>query len=349
MRRYRLKFQMATVALLFVELAAADPVQEQRFVPVEPHSGPLGISESDPEVQRQLMRFLQEESAAGEDNYQSIQSAFRRIAPFLPELESIFEAEGLPAEALWMGLEESRFLFYGRSNAGARGPFQFLHGTFREECGRLPYPKPGSEVCQAWNGTFQPVNDPVLSARLAAKYLRKLRDEEYGAYLGTMRLALMAYNGGLSYVQRCLRDMKSRDPSSLWQILSDCMKKNRGARQARENRSYPFKVVAATILSKRPEDFGLYLPRYTTPPYVYLSTQGRVARLDDLDQRVEALDGPLMDQLESWNPALWHPFANQECLCTPRGVDWGLRVPAEDDLAAEIGRALLASGEDPCC
>jgi len=110
---------------------------------------------------------------------------------YLPEIESIFRAEGLPLELTRLPFVESSFNIYARSKVGASGIWQFIRST-----GRI-YLKMDTIV------DFR--NDPIEASRAAAKKLKS----NY-KLLGSWPLALTAYNHGPAGVKRIVDKLKTQ-------------------------------------------------------------------------------------------------------------------------------------------
>jgi membrane-bound lytic murein transglycosylase D len=103
--------------------------------------------------------------------------------PYLSRLKSIFAAERVPSELVWIAEVESSFDPRVRSPAGAAGLFQLMPETARRYGLRTVWP---------WDQRLYP--EP--SARAAARYLSYL----HGRFKD-WRLALAAYNTGEGTVQ----------------------------------------------------------------------------------------------------------------------------------------------------
>ena len=114
-----------------------------------------------------------------------------RADKFLPELQKVFTAEGVPAELAWLAETESMFNPVARSPVGASGLFQLMPATARG-LGLSLFP-------------FDTRNDPEKSAHAAAKLLHSL----HGRF-GSWPLALAAYNAGEGRVGRMLKKQDAK-------------------------------------------------------------------------------------------------------------------------------------------
>jgi membrane-bound lytic murein transglycosylase D len=116
----------------------------------------------------------------------------RTSGRYLPDMERIFRAEGLPVELARIPLIESSFDLRARSTAGAVGIWQLTRPT-----GRL---------FLRIDALVDERRDPLAATRAAARYLRRLH-----ARLGTWPLAITAYNHGPTGVARAVRETGTRD------------------------------------------------------------------------------------------------------------------------------------------
>ncbi|HEY5914624.1 MAG TPA: lytic transglycosylase domain-containing protein [Verrucomicrobiae bacterium] len=115
----------------------------------------------------------------------------QQAKPYLTRLKSIFTAEKIPPELVWIAEVESSFDPRARSPAGAAGLFQLMPATAKQY-GLRTWPLDQRLKLDA-------------SARAAAQHLQRL----YSRYRD-WRLALAAYNAGEGTVDALLARQKSR-------------------------------------------------------------------------------------------------------------------------------------------
>jgi len=106
---------------------------------------------------------------------------------YLPEMERIFEAYGLPTRLTRLPLVESSFNVEAYSKVGAAGLWQFMPSSAR--------------IYMELNEAVDQRADPWASTEAAAKHLR----DDYET-LGNWPLALTAYNHGRAGLARGLRE-----------------------------------------------------------------------------------------------------------------------------------------------
>ncbi len=109
----------------------------------------------------------------------------------VPKLKSIFTAEQVPEQLVWLAEVESGFNPKARSPAGAGGLFQLMPGTAKE-LGLRRWP-------------FDQRYQVEPSAQAAARYLKRLHNQ-----FGDWPLALAAYNAGPGKVQALLERKQAR-------------------------------------------------------------------------------------------------------------------------------------------
>ena len=195
----------------------------------------------------------------------------KRSGLYLEMFRDIFAERGLPRDLVYMAAVESGYKTSAYSRAHARGIFQFIAATGRRYGLRVDY----------W---VDERSDPELSAHAAAAYMEDLYDE-----FGDWYLALADYNAGEGTVRRAIRKTGERD---FWELA-----KSRYLR--RETKNHVPAILAATLLSKEPEKYGL---RYEPLPEVRYDT---VQIEGGADLRVLArCAGTDVPTLKELNPAL---------------------------------------------
>jgi membrane-bound lytic murein transglycosylase D len=203
-----------------------------------------------------------------------IQSGMDRGAQYLPMIQDVFKAEGLPLDLAYIPLIESAFKPAAQSQKRARGVWQFMRATSEER---------GLET----NWFVDERSDPEKSTRAAADYLKWLYKQ-----FGDWHLALASYNGGPGRVQRAVQRTGIED---FWR-LSD----SRRRYLPRETREYVPLILAAMVIAKNPTQYG-FSPMVTDKPLAYDSVS--VTRAVDLRRIAEWTDSPL-ETIQALNPEL---------------------------------------------
>jgi membrane-bound lytic murein transglycosylase D len=218
-----------------------------------------------------------------------LEEGLNRGARYLPMVQEVFRAEGLPLDLAYVPLVESAFKNSALSRAKARGMWQFMSGT-------------GIENGLQHDWYIDERADPVKATRAAAKYLKTLHNQ-----FDDWHLALASYNGGPGRVQR---SMKRSGQDDFWAISSS------SRFLPRETRNYVPLILAAIIVARNPVQYGLELSPVTEP----LTDVVRLNAPADLRRIAEWIDVPVQ-VLQDMNPELrrW---------TTPvRMTDYDLTVP----------------------
>ena len=190
-----------------------------------------------------------------------LEEGLGRGSRYLPMVQAIFEAEGLPLDLSYVPLIESAFKPSAVSRAKARGMWQFMHGTALE-----------NGLRHDWY--LDERADPEKATRAAAKYLKFLYEK-----FGDWHLALASYNGGYGRVQRA---MKRSGRDDFWELSST------RRYLPRETRDYVPLILAAVIVARNPAQYGLTVqPVAETPTEVVtVAEPDRLAARRRVDRRV---------------------------------------------------------------
>lgn len=231
-----------------------------------------------------------------------LETGMRRGSKYLPMIQEVFRAEGLPLDLAYVPLVESAFNPNALSRAKARGVWQFMRGTGLE-----------NGLRQDWY--IDERADPEKATVAAAKYLNTLA----GMFDGDWHLALASYNGGPGRVQRA---MKSGRATDFWTLAS------KPKVLPRETRDYVPMILAAIVIARNPAQYGFEFDGEEPHAYETVTLDKPV----DLRRVAEWADTTI-SQIQTLNPELrrW---------TTPvRDDAYALKVPVG---AAEVVRAKLA-------
>jgi membrane-bound lytic murein transglycosylase D len=236
-----------------------------------------------------------------------LEEGLARGARFLPMIQEVFRAEGLPLDLAYVPLIESAFKPNALSKAKAKGIWQFMRGTALE-----------NGLKHDWY--IDERSDPEKATRAAAKYLKTL----YGMF-GDWHLALASYNGGPGRVQRAIKRSGRED---FWKLTST--KKF----LPRETRDYVPLILAAVIIARNPSQYEMNIVPIETPAYETVTLASAI----DL-RRVAEWAGTPVQTIQDLNPELrrW---------TTPlRATDYELKVP-EGAAAIVNARMLEVAAQD---
>ena len=222
-----------------------------------------------------------------------MQNGLSRGSRYLPMIQNVFRAEGLPLDLAYVPLIESAFRPDAVSRAKAKGVWQFMLGTALEH-----------GLKQNWY--IDERSDPEKATFAAAKYLKTLS----GLFSGDWHLALASYNGGPGLVQRALTRARLSD---YWSLIE------KPKLLPRETREYVPMILAAIVIARNPVQYGFTLTPETSPAYDKVT----VTRPVDL-RRVAEWSGASLAEIQALNPELRQlvtPLMSRE------GDQYELRVP----------------------
>lgn len=217
-------------------------------------------------------------------------SGLERGAQYLPMIQSVFRAEGLPLDLAYVPLIESAFKPTALSRAKAKGVWQFMRGTALE-----------NGLKQDWY--IDERSDPTKATVAAAKYFKAL----YRMF-DDWHVAMASYNGGPGRMQRAIKRSGHDD---FWTLTAT------SRYLPRETREYVPMILAAVIIAKNPAKYGFDL----LPPTTLAVERVEVPPAVDL-RHIAEWAGVSVDEIQQLNPELrrW---------TTPvRGREYALAVPA---------------------
>lgn len=237
-----------------------------------------------------------------------IAESLTRGTKYLPMIQNVFRAEGLPLDLAYIPIIESGFKTNALSRAKAKGPWQFMKATAIE-----------NGLKHDWYVDER--SDPEKATLAAAKYLKFL----HKMFDGDWNLVLAAYNGGQGRVQRAMKRAGTED---FWRLSST------SKYLPKETREYVPLILAAIIVAKNPAQYGFEIVAHE--PIAYDKVP--VPRAIDL-RRVAEWTGTSIDDIQALNPELrrW---------TTPiKYPDFELKVPAGTGPVLETRLANASEGD----
>jgi membrane-bound lytic murein transglycosylase D len=231
---------------------------------------------------------------AGYINYYStkgrgvFERALVRSGRYRDMIQRIFQQEGVPQDLIYLAEAESGFHPLALSRARARGMWQFMASR-----------GVGYGLRRSW--WVDDRQDPERSTRAAARHLKDLYIQ-----FGDWYLAMAAYNSGPGNVQQAVKRTGYAD---FWELYRrDVLPK--------ETKNYVPIILAMTIMSKNPAQYGLD-GLQTDPPEKY-----DVVKVDypvDLRLVAECVDASV-EELVDLNPSLLRRT-------TPKDQTFDLHLP----------------------
>jgi membrane-bound lytic murein transglycosylase D len=215
--------------------------------------------------------------------------AYARSGRYHDMIVSTLKQEGVPQDLIYLAQAESGFHPHAVSRVGARGIWQFMAGR------GLGYGLHHSMY-------VDDRQDPEKSTRAAARHLKDLYNQ-----FGDWYLAMAAYNSGPGTVQAAVKRTGYAD---FWELY------NRNV-LPRETKNYVPIILAVTIMTKNPSQYGLDSVVMEKP-----NDYDTVTLDYPVDLRlVSDCVGITTDELQDLNPSLLR-------LSTPRTGSFQLHIPA---------------------
>jgi membrane-bound lytic murein transglycosylase D len=234
----------------------------------------------------QVAGYITYFSGRGRDTFER---AFARSGRYHDMIVSTLRQEGLPQDLIYLAQAESGFHPLAVSRVGARGIWQFMGSRAR-----------GYGLSH--NMWVDDRQDPEKSTRAAARHLKDLYNQ-----FGDWYLAMAAYNSGPGTVQAAVRRTGYAD---FWELY-------RRNVLPKETRNYVPIILAVTIMTKNPSQYGLDTVVMDRPlDYDEVTINYPV----DLRLVAECV-GSTSGELQDLNPSLLR-------LTTPRTGKFELHLPA---------------------
>jgi membrane-bound lytic murein transglycosylase D len=214
-------------------------------------------------------------------------ASLERVGKYKTMIQKVLAEESVPQDLIYLAVAESGFQPQAlNARSGAGGMWQFM---------------PTGAYGLTRNGFFDERFDPEKSSRAYARYIKSL----YGQF-GDWYLAMAAYDWGPGNIQRAVQRTGYAD---FWELY-------RRNAMPKETRAYVPQILAAVIMAKNPEKYGLdkVIP---DEPVLYDTVNLDYA----IDLRLAAdVTGATVQELVGLNPSLLR-------LSTPRDMSFDLHIP----------------------
>ncbi|SDF95878.1 membrane-bound lytic murein transglycosylase D [Terriglobus roseus] len=217
-----------------------------------------------------------------------MRASLERLGKYKDMMQGVLREEGVPQDMIYLAVAESGFQPQAmNASSGAGGMWQFM-------------PFKGAYGLER-NGYFDERFDPEKSTRAYAKYMKGLYDQ-----FGDWYLAMGGYDWGPGNMQRAVQRTGYAD---YWELY-------RRNAMPRETKNYVPQILAAILMAKNPEKYGL-TDLHPAAPVLYDTVTVDYA----MDLHLAAdITGASMTDLVGLNPALLR-------LSTPDGVPFDLHIP----------------------
>jgi membrane-bound lytic murein transglycosylase D len=216
-------------------------------------------------------------------------ASLQRVGKYRGLIQNVLREEGVPQDLIYLAVAESGFQPQALNRkSGAGGMWQFMTFT-------------GAQYGLTRNAYFDYRFDPEKSSRAYARYIKTLYNQ-----FGDWYLAMAAYDWGPLYVQRAVQRTGYAD---FWQLY-------RHNAMPAETRAYVPQILAAVLMAKNPERYGLNKLE-PSPPIIYdtISTDYTI----DLRLVADVTDATV-PEIVALNPALLR-------LTTPNNISFDLHIP----------------------
>jgi membrane-bound lytic murein transglycosylase D len=213
--------------------------------------------------------------------------SMERAGKYKEMMLKVLKEEGIPQDLIYLAVAESGFQPQAlNAKSGAGGIWQFM---------------PTGAYGLARNGWVDERFDPEKSTRAYAKYMKSIYD-----LLGDWYLAMAGYDWGPGNVQKAVMRTGYAD---FWELY------RRNSLPA-ETKNYIPQILAAIIMAKNPEKYGL---DRIVPDAAVLSDTVSTDYAIDL-RLVADLTDATVQEIVALNPSLLR-------MSTPRDMDFDLHIP----------------------